>query len=292
DNLVDRLVRENKVRLKTTTEWRAGFIENVLNPSQCPRMPQERGSDKWSVVTQLLNRTATGWSVVTIPAPALGVIESKTMDNPVAPSPTSWAAQTDFDGVHEGGSANIPGGKTLSYKYDYILDESSYYQPAAVRDWKVVTASSGAVNSCPDVTFLQQRTVMSYQSEPGYPKNSASTLQERADFATSGFTVFDVTANAAIPSISGWYLIPAGHAVVVRKQVTLPTLTLHNDSGVANPGSFTSYAPHLYDNTLTWTIERPITLQVAHDGGEDNLFSMSARQLSAGEGRAEYRLAR
>ena len=208
-----------------------------------------------------------------------------------APSPSTWTQLVDFDGTYAPGLANPSPGVVLSFEYDYILNQPSFSKPAAVRNWKF-TDGTGYEKDCPDVNFLQQRQAYSYQSEPGYPQNIPSTTHDSTSFVTSGFNVFDATANASITPVSGWYLIPAGHAVVVSKQVTLPALTLHNDTDVADPGSFTSYTPHLYDRTLTWTIERPMIMDVAHDGGAGNLFSMTSRQVQAGAGAANYQLSR
>ncbi|MEJ2573638.1 MAG: hypothetical protein P8164_08655 [Gammaproteobacteria bacterium] len=293
DNLIDQLVRENKVRLKSATEWRAGFVENVLQYDQCPSLPQDgSGADKWTPVTQVLNYAGGGvWNPVAVPDATFGSTKSVSTDNPTAPSPSAWSQVADFDATYASGSATISPGLQLTYAYDYISSLPSFSKPAAVRNWKFVDAT-GAETDCPDVNFLQQREVYSYQPEPGYPQNIASTMHDGASFVTSGFTVFDVTANAPITPLSGWYLIPAGHAVVVRKQVTLPALTLHNDTDVADPGTFTSYTPHLYDHTLTWTIDRSMTMDVAHDGGTGNLFSMTSRQVQAGVGTASYQLSR
>ena len=292
DNLIDQLVRENSVRLKTSTEWRAGFVENILNVSQCPSLPQNGSNDKWTPVTQVLNYLGgVVWNPVTVADPSFGVIQSVATDTPAAPSPSAWSQLADFDSTYAAVSAiNLPHHKTLSYEYDYILNTSNLDQPAAVRNWKVV--HSGHTSTCPDVNYLQQRQVYGYQSEPGFPKNTASTLRDSTNFPTSGFTVFDVTANAPLTAVSGWYLVPAAHAVLVRKQVTLPVLTLHNDIDVADPASFISYVPHQYDRTLTWSINRLMKMDVAPDGGVGNLFSMSSREVQVGSGMVSYQLSR
>lgn len=293
DNLIDQLVRENSVRLKTSTEWRAGFVENVLNGSVCPSMPKDSSfNDKWTPVTQVLNYVGEGtWYTVTAPAPSFGAIMPVSTDTPAAPSPSAWSQLADFDASYAAVvNLSLTSWKTLSYDYDYILDTSHLDQPAAVRNWHV--DQFGSTTTCPDVTFLQQRQVYSYQSEPGYPKNTASTLHVTENFPTSGFTVFDVSADAEIIDVNGWYLIPASHDVLVRKQVVLPALTLHDDKDVADSATFSSYTPHLYDHTLTWTINRSMKMDVAHDGGTDNLMFMSSREVQAGSGAAIYQLSR
>lgn len=296
DNLVDRLVRENQMRLKTTTEWRAGFIENQLQLDECPSVPKDdTGNDKWTPVTQVRNNIGVGnWVAVRVPDAGVGGVQSVSADNPAPPAPSAWSQIADFDNIYGTTGQVIQPGMTLSYEFDYILDIPSVFRPAAVRNWRFVDNTSGTpvTKTCPNVNFLQQRQSYSYQPEPGFPRNTASTLHEGASFVTNDYSVFDVTANADVTPVSGWYRIPAGHAVVVRKKVVLPSLTVHDDTDVAAPDSFSSYTPHLYDRTLTWTIQRALTLELAHDGGEGNLFSMAARSVVAGEGATTYQLSR
>lgn len=293
DNLIDQLVRENSARLKTSTQWRAGFVQTPLDGSECPSMPQDSThNDIWTPVTQVLNYVGGGaWNPVTVANSSLGAIQSVLTDNPAPPPPSSWSQLGDFDTTYAAVNArNLGHRKTLSYEYDYILDSLHLDQPAAIRNWTIVQSHN--ITTCPDVDFLQQRQVFVYQPEPGYPRNIASTLHDVENFVTSGFTVFDVTANAPITAVNGWYLIPATHAIVVRKQVTLPALALHNDTDVSDPASFTSYEPHLYDRTLTWTISRSMKLEVAPDGGAANLSIMSSREVQSGTGIASYQLSR
>ena len=296
DNLIDQLVRENQARLKTTTEWRAGFIENQLQLNQCPSLPKDgNGNDKWTPVTQILNNIGvSSWVLVKVPDASLGGVQPISADNPAPPPPSAWTQIADFDGTYGTNAQVIQPGMTLSYEFDYILDIPSVFRPAAVRNWRYVDSTSGTpiTTTCPNVNFLQQRQSYSYQSEPGFPRNTASTRREGASFITSDVTVFDVTANADIVPVQGWFRIPANHAVRVRKQVVLPTFAVHNDTEVATPDSFSSYTLRSYDRTLTWTIKRALTLTLAHDAGEENLNAMATRAVVTGEGAATYQVSR
>lgn len=292
ENLIDRLVRENVVRLQTSTEWRAGFVENLLSGSVCPSMPLDAElNPKWTPVTELLNYVGGGvWYPVRVPDPSLGTVESVLTDTPTAPLASSWTQLADIDGTYNSSVISLGDGRTLSYSYDYVFDTGHLDQPAAVRNWTVTL--DGDVTTCPDVMFLQQRQVFSYASEPGYPKNTLSAVFDGAFFVTSSFTVFDDTTKLPIEAMAGWYFIPAGHMVLVRKQVTLPILNIYNDTDVADTTTFSSYTPHQFDHTLTWTINRAMKLNVAHDGGADNLLFMSTREVSAGVGTTTYQLSR
>lgn len=300
DNLIEQLVRENKVRLNTATEWRAGFIENNLQLDQCPSLPTDsNGNPKWTPVTQILDNVGTSqWQTRTVPNASAGDVQSVSSDSPAPLPPTAWSQIADFNNTYGTNGQVIQPGMSLVYEFDYIQNMASIFKPAAVRNWKFTdnTVAPPVVRTCPDVNFLQQRQTFSYQSEPGFPRNNASTRHEGATFVTSDVTVFDLTANADITPVQGWYRIPANHAVMMRKKVTLPSssssFSVHNDTDVATPGSFSSYTVHSYDHTLTWAIKRALTLTLAHDGGEENLQSMANRVVVTGNGAATYQLSR
>lgn len=296
DKVIDQLVRENRMRLRTATEWRGGFVENVLQLNECPSMPKNGdGSDKWTPVTQVLNNTGVGvWETVKVPDATVGVVQAVTADAPSPPAPSSWAQLALSGDNFAKNTQIIAPGMSLNYEFDYVMNFASLFRPAAVRNWTFVdaTVSPATTKVCPNVLFLQQRQVFSFLAEAGFPRNVSSTLHEGASFITSGFKVFDVSANEFVTPLGGWYRIPAGHAVVVRKEVVLPPLTLHDDVDVADPAAFSSYTARLYDRALTWTVKRPLKLTVAHDGGNGNLLSMSSREIQTGEGAASYQLSR
>ncbi len=295
-NTIEELVRENKVRLKSTPEWRAGFIENVLQWDQCPSLPKDGGVDKWAPVSQVLNNGGVGkWNPVKVPEPSFGEIEPVSADTKEPPLPSAWKQVPDtffVDAIYEKNTSTIASAGTLNYEFDYILNLPSIFRPAAVRNWKFVdnTGPLPVTTTCPNVNFLQQREVKSYESLPGFPRNVRSEVNESLPMASS-FEVFDLSANKYIQAVSGWYLIPAGHTAAVRKRVTLPSFTLRNETEVTDPG-FKSYTPHRYDLALEWTVQRPVVLNVAHDAGVGNLFSMTARDVQVGEGEVVYQLAR
>src|SRR3569832_1247632 len=104
--------------------------------------------------------------------------------HPLPPAPSAWSLLADFDNIYGTSGQVIQPGLTLFYEFDYILNIPSVFRPAAVRNWRCVDNTSGTpvTKTCPSVNFLQQRQSYGYQPEPGFPRNTASTLHEGASF--------------------------------------------------------------------------------------------------------------
>ncbi len=285
-NMIESMVREHRVQTKTNTEWRVGQILNALILNECPK------NSGWQNVTSILNYNGTNWDAKTPPAPSLGTEFPVLSDNlPSPPAPSGWTDVLDFDNKLIPHVENLPP-YLLTFDSDYIVDLNQFSRPASVKNWKLVNANNASPTTCPDVSFFQGRSAYTNLSVSGYPKNLKTLPVEQMNFSTTGFAVFDNDAGAAVVAVGGWYTIPAGHRITVKKLVTTPALTLHNDIDVADPATFTSYAPHYYDKTLTWTVERGALMSLAHDAGAANVLSMSARDTTLRAGKFVYTLQR
>ncbi len=283
---VERMVRENMMRLETKTQWRAGTVVSALDV--CPKL------DTWKSVNEIFNYANGAWTPKTPPPSALGDAVSVTSDNPAAPEPTNWQDVPDFDNELATFSVSTPP-VVLGYQYDYVLSLSvgGQTKPALIRSW-LQTDSGGTPGeiTCPDVRNFQQRLEYRYKSETGYPRNISSMFIEQTGFGSSKFRVADNDAGAEIAPVQGWYRIPPGHSVTIIKRVTLPVLTIYNDTDVLNPGSFSSYVPHEYDKAMVWAISRNIRITAVHDAGPGNVFTGSPRENNAGIGVQQYQLSR
>ncbi len=288
-SLFEKMVREHLVQTKTTTEWRLGQISNALITNQCPQY------SAWQTVTSVLNYSkANGWETRTVPVPTYGTATAIYSDTVPAAQPafTNWANAPEFDGDYFSKTEILPTG-TLTFEYDYILDAAQYSLPAAIRKWKVVYNSDPTEpKTCPDVDFFQQRFLYANESVSGYPKNTETDQTEKLNFSTTGFEVMDDFSGALIESTGGWYRIPAGHHVTIRKRVTTPALTSHNDTDVADPVTFSSYTAHYYDKVYSWTVNRNVIISFAHDAGSANLLKMSARNVDVSAGTHVYSVQR
>ncbi|KAF0190458.1 MAG: hypothetical protein FD165_2691 [Gammaproteobacteria bacterium] len=285
---VEQMVRENLARLETKTQWRAGTVVNALDI--CPTL------DSWKLVNEIFNYSGGTWSPKTSPPATSGDPVSVTSDNPAAPEPTNWQDVPDFDSDFAPLTLSTPP-VTLTYQYDYVLNLSAGGQtrPALIRNWtQTDSGSTPGEITCPDIRNFQQRLEYRYKSEGGYPRNMLSTFIEQTGFSSSAYRVIDNGAGSEVTAVQGWYRIPPGHSVTITKRVTLPALTIYNDTDVANSGAFSSYTPHRYDKIIVWAISRHLQITSVHDAGEANVATMSPRDTQAGAALppAEYQLAR
>ena len=284
---VQQLVREHQVRLITSPQWQMRLMTTT---QQCPG----DNAASWQNVSSVYNWINGGWTLEAVPLPTPGAIEFAPDDNlPDAPAPSIWSDLPDFDNEFNFRSINIGGGRSLNFYFDYVVDIANLLPPAAyVSNWEIRNASDVVIATCPDTSFIQQREVYTYQSEPGYPQPVISDVELSGlpGFSSTGFEVFDNDAAAIIQPVSGWYNIPAGHSVTVTKYVTTPPLVNYNDD-ISNPNSAT-YTPRLNDHAISWFVNREIVLSVIHDAGEPRIPDMSQHVNPIGNGFMTYQISR
>lgn len=287
EQIVEQLVRVHQVRLITSTEWRLQLMDTTFN---CPA--DSAGS--WLNVTSLFNWNGNRWEPVSVPAPAPSpTVEYAPDDNlPPAPAATPWSTAPPIDNQYNSASSTS-GGITLSYNFDYVVNNMAFLPPAAaVFNWQTKRPNGTPIATCPDTNLFQQRELFAYRSEPGYPKAEVSdvSLSGLPGFSSSGFSVFDNNAEALIQPVNGWYRVPAGHSVTVTKRVTTPALVYYNDD-ISNP-DLATYTPRYYDRTIRWLVNRAIDISVIHDAGEANIPNLSQTSNSLGNGIMTYQVTR
>ncbi|MGD8567328.1 MAG: hypothetical protein PVJ39_04535, partial [Gammaproteobacteria bacterium] len=286
EQTVDQLVQVHEVRLITSTQWQIRLMSPTL---QCP----DQTALAWQMVATLYNWENGAWVAKTVPAPTLGEVEFAPDDNlPAAPDPTDWVDTPDFDSEFNSRSITISATQTLNYNFDYVLDTGLLPQTALIANWEIRDNNDAVVATCPDTSFFQQRQVFNYQSETGYPQPVISQQQITGlpTFSTTGYAVFDVTANAPVQPVGGWYNIPAGHVFTVTKQVTTPALTNYNDD-ISDP-TVATYDPLFYDRSIAWFVNREIVLSVIHNAGASRIPDMSPRANPLSNGFMTYTISR
>ena len=284
---VEQLVREHQVRLVTSTEWQIRLMSPTLS---CPN----ENLTAWQNVTSVYNWTGDEWQAETVPLPVSGAIEYAPDDNlPAAPVATGWSDAPHFDTSFDTRSITLSTTQTLSYNFDYVLNPLNLLPTAAhITNWEIQNQVGTVIESCPDSSFFQQREVFTYASEPGFPQPVVSdvTIDNLPGFSTTAFTVVDLDANANIQPVVGWYRVPAGHSVTIIKQVTTPSIINYNDD-TSNPDNAT-YTPLLYDKSISWSVNREITISTIHDTGESNITEMSQQNNPVGSGIMTYEINR
>jgi hypothetical protein len=288
--VVDQLVRVHLVNPVTTPEWRLGLM-TLTDTGQCPSFDVNTGT--WEYPTMVYNWDGLNWIKEQIPTASIGdpiAIYSDTL--PPAPAPSAWVDVPDFDQsfmtVNESGKA----GATLSYSYDYILSRANGAPAGYVFNWVSTTRQDGST-VCPPARYFQQRENSSYESVTGYPKPVLSTITVAGtpSFSTTQYTVIDNQTGLAIVPTNGWYYVPADHSITIQKYVTTPTLTLYNDD-ISNVDSFASYDPNWYDKSISWSVDRTMSLTLVHDAGEANIPLMPKRTVPVGQGVKVYQISR
>jgi len=280
---VDQLVREHQIRLKTTPEWRIG----LMTPStQCPEMTG------WTSISSVLNFTGSAWVPEQVPDTSFSAETAISSDAlPLSPIPSTWNDVPDFDERFE--VITLESSSTvLTYRYDYILDETALVPPSAyVLAWALVGTTN--TQTCPQKRYFQQREVYAYESVTGYPKPvlSSVSVAGTADFSTSRFTVLNNDTGLPIESVDGWYQIPAGHSVTIRKWVTTPELTFYNDD-ISDLSGFSSYTANWNDNNISWAVNRNLTISTIHDAGNSNIPNMPVRSMDSDTGILTYQISK
>ncbi len=291
ERIYEQLVRENKVRLKTSTDWFIGVAQNAVN--FCDGDLNEIFWNTSLNPDVVYNYTAGDWVAINRPAPILGEMQSVDSDTPIADDPEPWHDIEDFDTEYASFSFAVPQQGDITFSYDYVVSTGTLLpEPAAIMNWSLDNGSEN-IRSCGDKRLFQQRLSYSYEPEeyePGkfYPKDTLSDLDEQKPITVSGYSVMNITTSTEIIPINGWYRIPAGHSVTLSKLVHTPDFTVDDDVELADLGTLATYTPLLYDKSITWSVNSDISLTAIHDAGEENIFLMPGKEFAAGEGAVNY----
>ncbi len=286
---VDKLVREHRVHVKATPEWRIGLMTPTDN---CPDF--DRATGTWRYPDSVWNWTGSTWEKELLPGPTYGSEEQVLEDTlPADPIASAWSNVPDFDPVFKVTTIDNSPLSILTYGYDYILEKTITPQAGYVSTWMYQDLTAGTTTTCPPTRHFQQRETYAYESVAGYPKGVLTTesIADTPDFITTAYTLTDNDTGAAITPVSGWYLIPAGHSVTIEKTVTTPELTFYSDD-ISNVENFSSYTANRHDKTISWSVARHLGITLAHDAGEASITLMPQRNVAVGSGEITYQINR
>ncbi len=299
-NFIDERVREHLVKTKTETKWRANQITNALITNTCPT-----ATGNMQPITQIYNYESGNWGdpvlPTTHPEEVFNTYSDELPDNP--PSLDWYDISAKFgNSLAEKREPNIAKQTTLIYEYDYVFDLDSLAWPAYIQNWRIEKINGNTteiLETCPSVSFIEESLQYTNESVDTYPKNVTTSSEKTMTFLTTKLNVFDTdfdtdTASKIDPvPETDWYHIPAGHRIVITKEVKTPALINYNDTDLLlDDGDFNSYTRHRLDNTLRWSINNSIIIETTFDAGEENLNLMSPRSQDVGNGTAVYELHR
>lgn len=286
---VDQLVREHRVQLKTSTEWRLGLM---IVTDQCPDF--DPNTNSWTYPDSVYNWTGSNWEEERVPDAIYASPESISSDTlPDAPASSDWTDVPDFDQQFKVTTIDNSPLSILTFGYDYIVQPAITPRAGYVFTWVYQDLLTGTPSTCPPRRYFEQRETHRYESLAGYPVSvlTSVTLPNTPDFITTRYTVLDEDTGLEILPINGWHPIPAGHAITVHKWVTTPDLTLHDDD-VSDVVNYTSYTPSLSDTRIDWSVDRGLKFAIVHDAGEGNIPLMPVRNIGTGQGVMNYSISR
>ena len=287
-NSVEKAIRENRVRLRTHTEWRARKVyhygANCVNEYDKPSGSQTGYDPNWYELTSLSSYEGGRYVTRNAPVESGPAIDVYT-DSPVAAPPLPWRDRARFSEETDR-QKQVINTSTGSFAFFWRTDIRFMV------GGKPYTAYSRGEDVCTNgLLYFQERKRYDYLSEPGYPRNAVSTFTETAGFTTTRFKVIDDRGAEIVP-VGGWYRIPAGRSFVIEKYVSTPVMELHDDTEVGYLPSFRSYSVKQYDKSLSWNISRPVTVLISHGNGYDRLFNMRPARVMLGEGSRVYTVER
>lgn len=258
----DKVIRENKVRLKSIELWEVAQLSgNKLLGTICPAFD----SNSWQNINHLFNFMNGSW-VKIFPNVMMSNIEQVNTDIPIPPLDSEWAPFTTNDG-ETFSMRHIVSNETRVYQMDYLRDydvpgsiANAINNPGFVNAWHYTLSDTSIVGPCPPSNGIRTKTQYEYQTVEGYPKNTLNNLLLISQFESSRFEFIDESSEV-ITERNGWYEIPAKQTVLIKKYVNSYGLALHNDESVKTPEIIDDYLPHFLDKKTTWTIDQDITIE-------------------------------
>ncbi|MGD8593150.1 MAG: hypothetical protein PVF82_09985 [Gammaproteobacteria bacterium] len=283
---VDTLVRQHEAILVTTTWWRLGVMDPLPNnPLSDPCPSPDANVLNWVETAAVWNWNGTDWILESSEVEGAPAFVSS--DNP--PAPTIWRNAEDFDTELASETINR-GGIRIVYDYDYIPELD--INPAWIGSWNV-QSQNNIIRECSPQRAIEQHEVFTYKSISG-PENVASSDTITANFATNNnnFIVTSGTSATPIEPVNGWYLIAPGAEVTIEKSVILPQLIPNQDTFPIPPEPAPYDNPLRNDQSITWSVNRHLSITAIHDGGQDNIGTMSTREMVTNTGLMDYTISR
>ena len=276
-------IRENQARLVTTRNWQFKFWQ------------PDNSFSGWVQPTNVYD--GVGQTIPTTVS-AYGGYVSFNQDTVSAPAATAWVAKAnalmcnyspklqDYYGTnvyttfHQ--SANIQTVRSWSTGFNFpVVDNTAAQASKQFLGRLSCPASVASGNS----TAWRERTTFSYQYKSGFPRNNINAIVVNNSVNTESLSVTNTTLGQTILPINGWYSVPAGHSVSIKKTARMPVLAHFYDNELANAGSFSSYTEKKLDKTTTWKIDTDLVFSHVIDPGNiTNVNSVTPTVSNVGNG--------
>ncbi len=276
-------IRENQARLVTTRNWQFKFWQ------------PDNSFSGWVQPTNVYD--GIGQAIPTTVSSYGGYV-SFNQDTISAPAATAWVAKAnalmcnyspklqDYFGTnvyttfHQ--SANIQTVRSWSTGFNFpVVDNAAAQASKQYLGRLSCPASVVSGNS----TAWRERTTFSYQYKSGFPRNNINAIVINNSVNTESLTVTNTSLGQTVLPINGWYSVPAGHSISIKKTARMPVLTHFYDNELTNANTFSSYSEKKLDKTTSWMIDTDLVFSHVIDPGSiDAVNNVTATVAAIGNG--------
>ncbi len=255
DNSIEQIyesaIRVNKMAVRSTEFWRAKDVNKPVTQTQ-----------PWVNIESINTWDGTNWVSIT---PTVETSEYKNVyQDVVADTPTTdWADKTDALCTNGSGYSDYTWteyGWTETVYGDYAFGAWGSFACISTHVYFDANPSQG------DEWVLKKafEHYFTYENiyEEGYPRNETTELTLNHTINNSGVIVYNKSESLSVEMSNGYYEIPPGNIVEVKKTITLPNLPVFDDSSVANLETFSSYSTLELDKSIAWTLDTTIDLNI------------------------------
>lgn len=271
-------IRVNQVQEVTREEWQLSqravgvYEENADDDEASSVTCRSSAPTRPEPVTSVINWDGFRDVEVSVPAPIFGSVSTVSSDNP---SNVVYA----WEEFHIDNAFRLfrsSGGVSITYDYTKP-DVPVSYPPEEGEENLIGRVQSGSF-TCgrSSGNGLERRTIVTLESQPGYPDNVYSFRSVNASSNSSSFQVF--IGDEEILSDNGVFLIPANSEVKIIKLARLPVFTPANDNVVENKQATLPYAQQEYDFSLNYTVGNDISISLNVPGYAAKSFDIPLRE--------------
>ncbi len=254
DNSIEQIyesaIRVNRMAVRSTEHWRARYI-NAYNSTSA-----------WIDINSIEKWNGSGWDVIESPIITTEYVNVYQDVMPIQPE-SDWADNSDMICYESSGFGDpawewSDGGMIEKTYADYRF--GSNYACVSVHTYSVQNPSVYDVW----VVHRNMEKYTTYENiyEPGYPRNESNETTLNHNINNSNIVVYNQSASLSVEMSDGYYEIPPGNIVEVKKTITLPNLPVFDDSSVANLETFSSYSTLELDKSIAWTLDTTINLDL------------------------------
>ncbi|HHM04123.1 MAG TPA: hypothetical protein ENJ19_00065 [Gammaproteobacteria bacterium] len=261
------------------------------------------GSGQWEPFAIESQEIETGISLNT---DDLSLSESDSVSDWRVETPTSMATMVGDSDYKARPPIVTLVGNVITLMEDYLPTDPSVSltdpNPALVANWELSTSDGSSLGSCSDFLGIRSRDKYSLESTTG-PVNTVIrpdltdvvNVESSSDYSGADFEVTDPDSGSQVAEpVTGWFVIPSGQTVEIKKVITPPAMTPYNDGIVAEAEAADDansdfaddslYSKKRLDNAVSWLLDPYLEVTAVHgsDSGNFNVLPEVTQNISVG----------